>query len=316
MHNSHKTNQILLPKSNWNAIVNELIAKKINEKHEINPDLAPFIAQLKYLNDDGTLSELGTEITRLEFVRRDTTTANQIHHKAVLSLPATQAIIQSLWGVDSVDVTQVKNALLFLGVEEQLLNKRLVNMLEVLNRNKIIVFNRKSTAVNILVAPLESAQSKAPDHIYIDSARPFSNDVMIREILREARGKLMWLDKYFQKEGFEWLLREADANNIHSIEIVSSDTGKPTDPHALSDYKKLKKELGIKGISLEWRILARNDSHDFHDRWILDDNGLCYNVPSINSIKSGQKSELHKSPNGNEVRLSFDKYFKMSAPAV
>lgn len=316
MHNNQKTNQILLPKNNWNTIVNELIAKKINEKHEINPDLVPFITQLKYLNDDGTLSELGTEITRLEFVRRDTATANQIHHKAVASLPVTQAVIQSLWGVDSVDVAQIKNALLFLGVEEQLLNKRLVNLLEVLNRNKIVVFNRKSKSVIMLIAPLESAQGNAPDHIYIDSSRPFSNDVMIREILREARGKLMWLDKYFQKEGLEWLLREADANNIHTIEIVSSDTGKPTDPYALSDYKKLKKELGIKGISLEWRILARDKSHDFHDRWILDDNELCYNIPSINSIKSGQKSELHKSPNGSKVRLSFEKYFGASTPIM
>ncbi len=126
----------------------------------------------------------------------------------------------------------------------------------------------------------------------------------------------MWLDKYFQKEGFTWLWREADASNLHTIQIVSSSDGTTVDPVTKEDYKKLRKELAARSINLEWRTLKRNESHDFHDRWILDTNGMCYNIPSINSIKSGQRSELHKSPNGKDINEVFDSYFAAASPAI
>jgi hypothetical protein len=60
-------------------------------------------------------------------------------------------------------------------------------------------------------------------------------------------------------------------------------------------------------------VLKRNEAHDFHDRWIIDEDEVCYNLPSINSIKSGQRSELHRSPNHAEVRASFVEYFAKAA---
>ena len=119
----------------------------------------------------------------------------------------------------------------------------------------------------------------------------------------------MWLDKYFQKEAFEWLWREATAEKISSIRVISTVDTSGVDPLALADFKRLNKELRQKGIELDWRVLDRSKAHDFHDRWVLDGSGLCYNIPSIGSIKSGQRSELHASPNHKEVEQIFEQYY-------
>lgn len=301
--------QILLPKASWVELIEGVILIKLGRSYGLDSEDVLFLKQLKYLDEDSLLTETGHEVCRLEYVTRDTETANLIHKDAVLALPSTQAVLQSLWGVDSIDVEQVSNALVFLGADELIVSKRLTNLLQILNRHKVLVYGRKTRSIKLLESPIKSTITEAPEHIYVDRTRPFANDFYIREIIREANGTLMWLDKYFQKEAFEWLWREADATKINAIKIVSSLSNDPLDALTLADYKRFKKELEAKGISVEWRTLVRSQSHDFHDRWILDDTGLCYNLPSINSIKSGQRSELHKSPNGETIKKVFDAYF-------
>jgi len=307
-------NQILLPKSSWVVLIDALIQIKLGQAHDLNSEDMLFLQQLKYLDENSNLTDIGNNVCRFEYVTRDTKSADAIHHDAVLALPVTQAILQSLWGTDNIDVTHVNNALVFIGADSSIVDKRLTNLLQILNRHNILVYGRKNRSIKLLAAPIKPTATQAPEHIYIDRSRPFANDFYIREIIREARGKLMWLDKYFQKEGLEWLWREVDAANITVIQIVSSLGDEPLDATTLADYKRFKKELEAKGVAVEWRTLARSKSHDFHDRWILDDNGLCYNLPSINSIKSGQKSELHKSPNGDTITGIFNDYFSAATP--
>lgn len=306
--------QIHLPNSSWVEVIDSLVQIKLSKGYVPNADTLIFLQQLHYVDQDGDLTEIGNTICRLEYVTKELSDAEAIHRSAIVGLPVTQAILQSLWGLDDIDVVQVGNALIFLGVDQDVVKKRLITLLQILNRHKIIVYGRKNRSVKLLEAPLKVSITQAPDHIYIDQSRPFANDFYIREIIREAQGDLMWLDKYFQKEAFEWLWREAEASKLSSIRIVSSIGKEPLDKATIADYRKFKKELEAKGISVEWRILARSDSHDFHDRWILDDHELCYNLPSINSIKSGQRSELHKSPNGATIQGVFKHYFDAAKP--
>jgi len=286
-----------------------LIQIKLNRDHNLSESDLQILNQLEYVDQDGQITPLGVELTRLEFVTKEFEKADAIHTRALTKLPVTQAILQSLWGVSGIDVDQVKNSLIYLDVEEDIVNKNAINLLNILNRFKVITYSKKHRSITLLESPITVTDDTAPAHIYIDRTRPFANDYYIRSIIRSASGTLMWLDKYFQKEAFEWLFREADSSKITSIQIVSSVNDNLIDPLALADYKKLKKELSTRGISLEWRTLARSQSHDFHDRWLLDDNGLCYNIPSINSIKSGQRSELHKSPNSEIISATFKDYY-------
>jgi len=265
-----------------------------------------FLTQLGFVEGDGSLSEAGRQLCDLIHVRKEADSVDSITHDAVASVPATQALLQSLMGLKDITVDQARMALVFAGLSEEEVDARLTNFLMVLNSNCVITYNRKNRSIRLLISPKQAA---APSHIYIDRTRPYSNDLWIREVLRECRGSIMWLDKYFQKEALEWIWREATADNIGRIEIVSTADDDGTDPLAVADYKRLKKELEAKGISVEWRVLKRSESHDFHDRWILDDVDLCYNLPSINSIKSGQRSELHRSPNHAEIRAIFTEYF-------
>jgi hypothetical protein len=299
-------NQLLLPKLTWQALLGELLEMRTSGEAAITGNDLLFLVQLGFVNGDGTLSVAGSDLCNLIHVRRDVVSVGVITHDAVASAPATQALLQSLAGLKDITVEQAKMALIFAGLTEQEVDAGLTNFLMILNTNGVLTYNRKNRSIRLLVSPKQAA---APSHIYVDCTRPYANDLWIREVLRECQGSIMWLDKYFQKEAFEWIWREANANSISRIEVISMVDENGVDPLAVADYKRLKKELEPKGITVGWRVLRRDKSHDFHDRWIIDDRDLCYNVPSINSIKSGQRSELHRSPNHAEVRAAFVEYW-------
>jgi len=307
------TNHLLLPRSNWSVLNTGLLELRSHPAQELvlSGDDLRFLEQIGLVDVDGHLSNTGQELCTLAHVRNDIAAVNAITHAILRDAPATQAMLQALSGLKEVSVSQARMALIFAGLDETDVDARLTNFLTILNAGKVIVYNRKARTIQLLVSPRQLA---APSHIYIDSSRPYSNDLWIREIIRECRGSIMWLDKYFQKEAFEWIWREANAENISQVRIISTVDDKGVDSVALADYRRLKKELAAKGIVIDWRVLKRRESHDFHDRWILDDDSLCYNLPSINSIKSGQRSELHRSPNRPEIKEIFEDYYSAAQP--
>lgn len=285
---------------------------RTKQEHKLSANDFEFLKQLLFINDEGGLTIAGIQLCELIYVKNDESEANALINMHLQRSPSTQALLQALSGIKSPSVDQAKHALIFAGINHsELSSERLTNFLSVLNAGKVLVYNRKGKTLRLLVSP---KSERAPSHVYIDRTRPYSNDAWVREILSECRGAVLWLDKYFQKEAFEWLWREASAENINRICIISSSDG-AIDPLALKDYKRLKLELAEKDIELEWRVLARSESHTLHDRWILDDTSVCYNIPSVNSIKSGQQSELHRSPNHAEVIGTFNQYW-ITAQAV
>lgn len=305
------TTRLLLPNSSWPNLLNKLLDGRTAGVVSSSEDDLLFLEQSGLIGVDRSLSAAGLELCELLYVRNDKEAAARITHSAVISVPATQALLQAVAGLKDISVDQIRMALVFAGLSEMEVEACLTNFLTILNANSVITYNRKSRSVKLLVSPKRAAP---PEHVYVDHQRPYTNDLRIREVLRECRGSIKWIDKYFQKEGFEWIWREATAENISRIEIVSTIDDSGLDPLAVADYRRLKKELGLKGISVDWKVLDRSDSYSFHDRWVIDDNGLCYNLPSINSIKSGQKSELHRSPNFVEVTAIYTEYFEKAKP--
>jgi hypothetical protein len=65
----------------------------------------------------------------------------------------------------------------------------------------------------------------------------------------------------------------------------------------LSLYKDLKKEFKSDKVKLEIRgIVDKKVGSGIHDRWIISE-GLCYNVPSTDTVARGQYTEVKQSNN-------------------
>jgi len=77
-------------------------------------------------------------------------------------------------------------------------------------------------------------------------------------------------------------------------------------------YKRLKQELSLKGVQLIWSIIDSKSIKDSHDRWIIGGKDTVWNVPNVNAISSGQRSELNRSENYKQILEAFNQYWGLS----
>lgn len=117
----------------------------------------------------------------------------------------------------------------------------------------------------------------------------FSNQKYLWEAIRKCNEYICWFDPYFTKNGLVALIEEVDPAKIKEIRILSG--LKQTNEILRNLYKKFKEELEGKGVKVSFRIITDNFVSNIHDRWIIS-SGICFNVPSINTIDRGQFSEI------------------------
>ena len=183
-----------------------------------------------------------------------------------------------------------------------------------MNYAEIINYNKKTRVVRVLISP---DTPRAPKNVFIDPNRPFSNIMWIKKVLSECEGGVYWLDKHFQKEALEWLWAIADADKIKKIRVLSLDLGEGNlGTSARKDLTRFKKELANKNINASWRTIDSKLVRDAHDRWIIDDSGYARNVPNVNAISSGQRSEMNLTENYDEVKKAFDEYWNKGTEVV
>ncbi len=302
--------KVLLPQNNWKKILPYIRAAgedgSING-HELGDDFA-FWRRLGVFDHDtsGELSETGRAIFESLYIRRDGAETEILKH-LLLSFPPTIAIQQYLWGVADVSVDQVLTVLKTTGFWFYDSKEPLTHFLDFLNYAGVITYHKKTRAVKILISP---DTPKAPRNIFIDPARPFSNILWIKRVLGECKESVFWLDKHFQKEGLEWLWSVADAEKIKEIRILSLDMGNVNlGSDARKYFKRFKQEMVSKGIKSAWATIDSKQIRDTHDRWILDGVGYLRNVPNVNAISSGQRSEMNLSKNYDDARNTFDEYW-------
>jgi hypothetical protein len=294
---------MLIPKTDWNTLTGSLLKFKLGDDVAGLPaNVAAELESYRYLLN-GKVTEEGENLLAQHFIRKNDTTVRALHTEKLLELAATQALLQAIWGLSNVDVEQARHALIFAGSSPDEVNKSLTHFLTLLNQFDIITYSKKLRTVKPLISPLDT--DRVPSHVFIDPKRPYSNSFWIRKIIAECQGSLYWIDKYFDKSALEWLWREATAEKLSRITIISAPPTGTIEATALADYRKLVKELSHRGIQIEWRILPKSKAHRIHDRWILDDKELCFNLPSTGTIRSGQGSELLRSNNRSEVLSLF-----------
>jgi hypothetical protein len=302
---------ILLPQTNWKKALPFI--KKAGEngaisRHDLGDDfsfweeLGVFVTGIP----SGELTDTGRAIFEALYIRCDGTEKEMLK-ELLLDFPPTVAIQQYLWGVAIVDVDQVLTVLKTTGFWNYDSREPLTHFLDFLNFTEIVSYNKKTRAVKVLVSP---DTPQVPRNIFIDPSRPFSNIMWIKRVLGECEDSIFWLDKHFQKEGLEWLWAIADADKINEIRILSLDMGdKNLSLDSRKYYRRFNQEMVNKGITVVWKTIDSKLIRDTHDRWILDGVGLVRNVPNVNAISSGQRSELNATDNYDEARKAFDGYW-------
>jgi len=95
---------------------------------------------------------------------------------------------------------------------------------------------------------------------------------------------------------------------ILSLDLGESNLG----PETKKYYKRFKQEMKNKEITAIWSTIDSKSVRDSHDRWIMDENGYLRNVPNVNAISSGQRSEISVSENYDKLRPIFEEYWRKS----
>lgn len=306
----------LLPANSWKKILPYIKRSGEGEylsKSDIGDDFE-FLENLGIFDDQATgeLSSVGRALFESIFIRCDGKD-KEILSSLLLKYPPTTVIQQYLWGISDVRLEQVLSVLKSTGFWIYESQEPLTHFLDLLNYAGLIKYDRKKRQIVVLASPDTEV---APQNIFIDPSRPFSNIIWVKKILGECTGYIYWLDKHFQKEALDWLWAVADSNKIKEIKILSLDLGeKNLGIEARKYYKRFKQELSSKGVSVVWATIDSKLVRDNHDRWIIGKNYL-RNVPNVNAISSGQKSEMNQSNNHDQALDSFNNYFKQAKEVV
>ena len=68
-------------------------------------------------------------------------------------------------------------------------------------------------------------------------------------------------------------------------------------------FKTLKEELNYRGINAEMRVILDSElKNSLHDRWLITESGT-YNIPSTDTLRVGQYSEIRKTESEFHFRL-------------
>ncbi|MEK7524089.1 MAG: hypothetical protein AAB588_03580 [Patescibacteria group bacterium] len=300
----------MLPQSNWKKMLVHI--KTAGEDGSINhvqlgddyqcwEDIGVFS-----ISAPGELTEAGKAIFESLYIRCDGEYMN-ILRQLLLAFPPTVAVQQYLWGVAKITIAQVLTVLKTTGFWFYDSSEPLTHFLDLLNYTGIVSYQKKVRQLKILVSPDTPA---VPKNVFIDPSRPFSNIIWVKRILGECEGSIYWLDKHFQKEALEWLWAVADANKIKEIRILSLDLhDKNLSADAKKEYRRFKCEMNNKGIHVIWATIDSREIRDVHDRWIIGENEYLRNVPNVNAISSGQRSEMNYSENYDEASSAFAGYW-------
>ncbi|AFV24996.1 hypothetical protein Mpsy_2795 [Methanolobus psychrophilus R15] len=257
------------------------------KQSELDASLS-FLKSISFIDQDCNITDIGRAYYKEKFVLADEEQSLEILSRTLKKTKAVQMICQVMWGKTKVTKRNIQN---LFHVEEIIAPSNNVDLgpfLSILNKCKVINYDKKSGFVKIHYNPqMEDISSKS---LFIAPDKPFTNIMHLRKTLAECEEYIWWLDRHFGAKGFEPLIESVDANKVQDIKILCGNSH--IDEKMKSDFKRFKEEMKSRGINTECRvILDKTTFHDIHDRWIISKSAI-YNVPPINSIYKGQYAEI------------------------
>ena len=165
-----------------------------------------------------------------------------------------------------------------------------------MNRGRLISYNRNSPRLRVLYNPSpvevedeQQAAERDKAHLLAPDTR-YSNVLALREMLRAARVWIRWYEQHMPAKVMEVLHRELQSGTVSNIRILSGPANVTKD--AQVEFRLFREEMAKKrGITVEWRVLSKEEAANHHDRFFLSE-GLARNLPPLNSILKGTTGEI------------------------
>lgn len=148
----------------------------------------------------------------------------------------------------------------------------------------------------------------------IQPRHPFSNEMLMKTTIEKCKVHIYWIDRYFSAEGLKFLNDYMDKTTIKELKILSSIPFLSSVPNLRESeirkftklrelFKDFKKEMkDIYNITCEFKVMQPSLRKEIHDRWILTDAGINFNIPSPDILSRGQSSNIRRTQDAPEFR--------------
>lgn len=301
-----------LPTSGWKQYLETIRAA--GEKRRVTAASPEgFLSAIGLLDGGAELSDRGRNLYDALYVQGNSDAADAILREALLEYPPAMAVLQLLIGCSSPNRGNVEAILRSRGFLTTQPGRCIGSLLMLMNRTKLIRYEKSSGAIRVLWTPADEPQT--PRTMFISPDTPFGNRAWLRAVLRQCRQEILWLDKHFSTAVLDDLWSTVAASRVSSIRILSLLLADNSARGPAREFRTFVREMDSRGVSVEWRTLASTDIRDTHDRWIVTSNAA-WNVPNVNAIVSGQNSEMCESDSHAQLRELFMKYWQAAKSVV
>jgi hypothetical protein len=299
--------------ASWSSIEERL--REVAEGAPLDTALATDrgLEEFGLVNGDG-LTDLGNALYMARFVVESEQEAEAAIAEMLKQQPVVTTFCEPLWPVGTVPTTGAISLLKRITGRDEKAARR---WLDLMNKARLVVYNRANPKVNVLYNPTEllsdeqeAEREQTRGHV-IRPQRPYGNVLALRDMLRAARGAIRWYEKHMEAKTIEVLYREVAGDDLDEIRLLSG----PPKPERLDDlkddYKRFRKEMkDERGIEVEWRVLDSKEAFKHHDRFFITD-GLSRNLPPVNSILANSTGEILPS---DLTESDFDEWWAKATP--
>jgi hypothetical protein len=249
-----------------------------------------FLESILFIDGDRQLTESGKKYYSHIFILNDQNSGYAFLSEKLKELKSVQLVCQVLWGREGLTKENIINLFYMEGVVNPTDKINLGPFISLLNKCKILSYDKKNGFIKILYNPINEGEIKSS---FLTPDTPYTNIKLLRNHLGNCHSFIWWWDKHFSSKGFEPLSDVVDGNQLNEIKILLGKTSN-VNKRMKNDFVRFKKEMEIRGIKTECRVIVDNNLyHDIHDRWIISKD-IVLNLPPINSIYKGQYSEIKK----------------------
>jgi hypothetical protein len=250
---------------------------------------------LGLLDGDG-LSDTGTALFMARFVVDSDSEAEEVLREVLKQHSVVTTFCEPLWAIDSIPTSGAISLLKRVtGSSDE---KQARRWLDLMNRARLVVYNRANPKVSVLYNPSElgsegedAVRERTRGHV-IRPQRPYGNVLALRDMLRAARGAIRWYEKHMEAKTVEVLYREVAGQDVDEIRLLSGPPKAERFDDLKDDFKRFRTEMKAeRAIEVEWRVLDSKEAFRHHDRFFITE-GFARNLPPVNSILANSTGEI------------------------
>ncbi len=128
--------------------------------------------------------------------------------------------------------------------------------------------------------------------------KPYSNKILIRNLIKNSYKYIDWVDKYFSSAGLEMIAQaiiDINKTDLDKIRIITSID--KVNLKLREIFMDLRDELKNMKVNIEMKVIVdKNIKSMIHDRWFITE-GKIFNIPSTDTMAVGQYSEIKETIN-------------------